>query len=74
MQLQLYDSDEDKLVCDLDDDTVTLGSTGAENGWRINVVDKDPTKIKGEFEDLSQVKKYEMSSDDYTKRTGKIVV
>lgn len=72
MQLQLYNSDEDKLVCELDDDKATLASTGAENGWRINVIDKDPTKKRGEFEDLSQVQKYEMSSEDYSKRTGEL--
>lgn len=70
MQLQLYDTDEDKLVRELSDDSVTLASTGTENGWRINVVDKDPTKKKGEFEDLSKVQKYEMSGEDYEKRTG----
>ena len=70
MQLQLYDSDEDKLVCELGDDAATLASAGAENGWRINVVDRDPTKNKGEFEDLSKVQKYEMSKQDYQKRTG----
>ena len=70
MQLQLYDSEEDKLVCELEDDSATLGSTGARNGWRINVVDKDPSKKQGEFEDLSQVKKYEMKKEDYAKRTG----
>lgn len=73
MQLQLYNSDEDKLVSELDDDSVTLASTGAKDGWRINVVDKDPTKKRGEFEDLSQVQKYEMSSEDYTKRTGELL-
>ena len=70
MQLHLYDSDEDKLVCELTDDSATLGSTGAENGWRINVVDKDPSKKKGEFEDLSRVQKYEMADEDYSKKTG----
>ena len=70
MQLQLFNGDEDKLVCELTDDAATLGSTGAENGWRINVVDTDPSKKKGEFEDLSKVQKYEMSTDEYAKRTG----
>ncbi|CAI8048392.1 Tubulin-folding cofactor B [Geodia barretti] len=70
MQLQLFNGDEDKLVCELTDDAAPLGSTGAENGWRINVVDRDPSKKKGEFEDLSKVQKYEMSKDDYAKRTG----
>lgn len=34
-------------------------------------MDKDPTKKEGEFEDLSAVEKYEMSTEDYSKRTGK---
>ena len=70
MQLQLFSGEEGKLVCELTDDTATLGSSGAENGWRINVVDRDPSKEKGEFEDLSKVQKYEMSTEDYTKKTG----
>ena len=34
-------------------------------------MDKDPTKKEGEFEDLSAVEKYEMSTEDYSKRTGR---
>ena len=70
MLLQLYDS-EDKLVCELGDDSATLGSAGVQEGWRINVVDRDPSKHKGEFEDLSRVEKYEMSAEDYAKRDGR---
>ena len=72
MQLQLFKgAEENAVVCELCDDSATLGSTGAENGWRINVVDRDPSKERGEFEDLSKVPKYEMSDGAYTKRTGK---
>ena len=74
MQLQLFNSEEDKLVKELTDDTATLGSTGADNGWRINVVDQDPNRERGEFEDLSKIQKYEMSSEDYSKRTGVCVL
>ena len=38
----------------------------------LKVVDKDPTKKAGEFEDLSAVEKYEMSTEDYSKRSGKL--
>ena len=34
------------------------------------VVDKDPTKQVGQFEDLSVVEKYEMDTEEYAKRTG----
>ena len=34
-------------------------------------MDKDPAKKEGEFEDLSSVEKYEMSTEDYSKRTGR---
>lgn len=70
MQLKLYDS-EDKLVCELGDDSATLGSSGVQEGWRINVVDKDLSKHKGEFEDLSRVEKYEMSDEAYAQREGR---
>ena len=36
----------------------------------LKVTDTDPLKKKGEFEDVSQVEKYVMSEEDYTKRTG----
>ena len=37
----------------------------------MKVVDKDPTKKAGQFEDLSAVEKYEMDVEDYAKRSGK---
>ena len=70
MQLQLFSGGEDGLVCELADDSATLASVGTENGWRINVVDGDPSREKGEFEDLSKVKKYEMGKEEYSKRAG----
>jgi len=36
----------------------------------LKVVDKDPTKKAGQFEDLSAVEKYEMTTEDYSKRAG----
>ena len=36
MKLQLFD-DNDKLVCELCDDTATLGSTSVKDGYRLHV-------------------------------------
>ena len=69
MQLQLFDR-EGKMVCELDDDSASLGSSGVQDGWRVSVVDRDPNKQRGEFEDMSQVKKYEMNNEEYAKRQG----
>ena len=36
----------------------------------FQVIDKDPANKKGLFEDVSQVEKYEMSQEAYSKRGG----
>ena len=41
LPLQLYDSDEGKLVCELQMMRPCWGPQGAEDAWRINVMDKD---------------------------------
>jgi len=36
----------------------------------FQVIDTNPSTVKGEFEDLSKVEKYEMTEDDYDKKKG----
>ncbi|KAI9917304.1 hypothetical protein PsorP6_012947 [Peronosclerospora sorghi] len=54
----------------LDDDRRMLGFYGVENGMRLHVVDKDPFSLSkgGGLEDVSLVKKYEISEEDYDKQ------
>ena len=55
----------------MDDDSKTLFDLGAKDHYCIHVNDTNPhaSNKLGEFEDLSKVEKYEMSDNDYNKRT-----
>jgi tubulin-specific chaperone B len=55
----------------LDDDRRKLGYYGVQSGMRIHVVDTDPFSLSrgGGLEDVNLIKKYEISEDDYDKRT-----
>lgn len=69
MKLELYDKDN-KLVCKFDNDDALLGSYPADDGMRLHVV--DPTMKVGEFEDVSKVEKFELSAEQYEKRTDSV--
>eukprot|EP01137_Pigoraptor_chileana_P022989 Opistho-2@88582 len=66
MRLQLHDR-KDAVVCTLHDDNAMLGAYPVEDYMRLHVVDTDPHKKRGEFEDLSKIEKYEMEEDQYEK-------
>ena len=40
----------------------------------LQIINQDPTKVRGEFEDTSQVEKYEISQQEYAKRTGAYII
>ncbi|KAK3576773.1 hypothetical protein CHS0354_014587 [Potamilus streckersoni] len=69
MKLEVYNKDNE-LICKLHNEEALLGSYPVDDGMRIHVV--DPTLKLGEFEDLSKVKKLELSDEDYTKRTDSV--
>lgn len=71
MEVQLLDRDGN-LLCILNNDSAFLGAYPVEDNMRLHVVDKDPTKKAGEFEDVSAVEKYEMTTEDYAKRTDSV--
>jgi len=69
MQLQLKDY-SGKVVYEMNDDSKKLGYYSPEDGWIIHIIDHDPMSLSkgGWLEDVSLVKKYEISDDDYAKR------
>ena len=70
MSLELFDQ-YDKKVCDLSDDAALIGSYPIEPaGMRLHVT--DPERKLGELEDTTGVAKYEMSKEEYSKRTGTV--
>jgi len=71
MTLVLKDRDGSVLAV-MNDETRKLGYYGAEDGMEVHVVDNDPTSLSanGWLEDVSKVKKYEISDEDYEKREG----
>ncbi|XP_058956723.2 tubulin-folding cofactor B-like [Pocillopora verrucosa] len=71
MEVQLLDK-EGKFLCILNNEDAMLGAYPVDDNMRLHVVDKDPSKKAGEFEDLSAVEKYEMSTEDYSKRSDSV--
>ncbi|WAR19096.1 TBCB-like protein, partial [Mya arenaria] len=65
MKLELY-TNENKLVCPIDNDNALLGSYPIDDGMRLHVI--DPNAKLGEFEDVSKVEKFELSAEEYAKR------
>ena len=69
MRLSLKDWDG-ALVAPMSDDTKMLGYFSPEDGWTIHIDDTDAHSASagGWLEDVSKVKKYEMSDDAYNAR------
>lgn len=67
MTIEVYDKN-DKLVCKLNEGSRLIGSYPIDDGMRIHVVDNFPRQL----EDLSEVEKFELSEEDYAKRTDTV--
>lgn len=68
MKLELRDSKTGKVLAYLSDDNKTLQDYNVSDYMNIHVVDTDPNQFTKSFTDVSQVKKYVMSDEDYDKR------
>jgi len=70
MQIEVFDQNDVK-VCDLKDDEAVLGSFPIEaQGFRLHVTDSDMRK--NELEDTSGVQKFELTPEEYSKKTGTV--
>ncbi|XP_020532175.1 tubulin-folding cofactor B isoform X2 [Amborella trichopoda] len=71
MCLELYDVNGIK-VCDLTDNMSPLGVFSPQDGYRMHVIDLDPSSVTagGWLEDTSLVEKYSISEDAYDKLGG----
>ncbi len=70
MKLEAYNPDG-HLVCQMDNDSALLGSYPVDDGCRIHVIDTAGSSM-GQFEDVSKVEKFEISQEDYEKRTDSV--
>lgn len=66
MSLELRDLSEHH-VCAMGADTQTLAHYGPQENYTIHVVDSAPSML-AQFEDVSQVEKYQISEEEYAKR------
>ncbi|KAF3442517.1 hypothetical protein FNV43_RR16433 [Rhamnella rubrinervis] len=71
MCLELYD-DTNSKIADLSDNSRPLGFYSPLDGYRIHVIDLDPSSVTsgGWLEDTSLVEKYSISDEAYEKRDG----
>lgn len=59
-----------RVLCELKDDKKKLGFYGVKTGMEVKIIDQNPHSLakNGGLEDVSLVKKYVMTDDDYDKR------
>ncbi|XP_041353667.1 tubulin-folding cofactor B-like [Gigantopelta aegis] len=69
MKLIVYNKDR-KMICALDNDDALLGSYPVENDMTVHI--ENSGLHKGEFEDVSKVEKFEISQEQYDKRTDSV--
>ncbi|OBZ80359.1 Tubulin-folding cofactor B [Choanephora cucurbitarum] len=60
------------LLGTLDDESRMLGSYPVEDYMRLHVIDTNPHRIKNQYTDVSLVEKFELTDDQYEKRTDTV--
>ncbi|TPX55706.1 hypothetical protein PhCBS80983_g05089 [Powellomyces hirtus] len=71
MKISLYTA-QDQLVGTLDDDEKMLGYYPVADFMRVEVVDLNPRRTKNAYNDVSQVEKFEITQEEYDKRSDSV--
>jgi len=71
MEINVHDEKTGAKVCSLVNDDALLGSYPIDDGMRLHVQDTGP-KAFGEFDDLSKVEKYELTDEQYSKKSDTV--
>jgi len=50
-----------------------LGAFPIEEYWTVHVVDTNPSRIRGQFNDVSLVQKFELPEEEYEKRSDSVL-
>ncbi|KAF9188415.1 hypothetical protein BGZ50_001386 [Haplosporangium sp. Z 11] len=69
-QLQLYHNDVFVTSLEGHPPETMLGAFPIEDYWTIHVNDTNPSRVKGQFNDVSLVQKFELPDEEYEKRTA----
>ncbi|KAG0181454.1 hypothetical protein DFQ29_008236 [Apophysomyces sp. BC1021] len=69
-KINLYQGNID--IGPIDDDDRLLGSYPVENYMRLHVLDTNPHRIKNQFTDTSLVEKFELTEEEYAKRSDTV--
>lgn len=69
-KIELYNGNN--LLGLLDDEEKMLGAYPVENYMRIQIVDTNPHRVRNQYTDVSLVEKFELTEDEYQKRTDTV--
>ncbi|KAG0254931.1 hypothetical protein BG011_005420 [Mortierella polycephala] len=72
-QLQLYHDDAFVTSLEGHPPETMLGAFPIEDYWTIQVNDTNPSRVKGQFNDVSLVQKFELADEEYEKRSDSVL-
>ncbi|KAG2174405.1 hypothetical protein INT43_004428 [Umbelopsis isabellina] len=69
--ISLYNGET--LLGKIDDESKMLGAYPVENYMRIHVTDTNPHRVKNQYNDVSLVEKFELTEEEYAKRSDSVL-